>query len=116
MSVSLNNQLFYSAPLHTQLAENVHEKYTLFENADMRIQVTYRIHGERSRRSSVKAASLVLLAEYVCEYHGKKDKRSSEQIIYIGNDRSASMKETFTFSGGLHPAQIQLKYLLNLGN
>ncbi len=82
----------------------------IFRNQRILIDATFKVDLFNSRRSSTKTGSIKVTVIYRCEVDGKKDKRTSEYIFYLDDERKFTVKELFVFKNGLKSTQHTLTY------
>jgi hypothetical protein len=82
----------------------------IFRNQRILIDATFKVESFNSRRSSTKTGSIKVTVIYRCEVDGKKDKRTSEYIFYLDDERKFAVKELFIFKNGLKSTQLTLTY------
>lgn len=77
-----------------------------FENERITIQATFKVESYNSRRSSNKTGAIKVTVIYRSEFQGVRDKRTSEYLFYIDDDRKFDLKESFVFKNGLKSNRI----------
>lgn len=82
----------------------------LFSNGDVTIEAAYKVVAYNSRRSSVKTGAINIRIAYKTKMNGKKDKRNTEQIFYLDDERKFTVNESFVIKNGLYSKQIKLRY------
>jgi hypothetical protein len=84
--------------------------FVLFNDPGLIIKADFRIVAYNTKRSSVKAGSIKLKAVYFLYAGEKRDKRTSEYIMYNGQERGIQVKETFIITNGLNSNKYTLTY------
>lgn len=82
----------------------------LYAGSDLTIEANFKIVAYNSRRSSTKTGAVKIIANYRTTYQGKKDKRTSENVFYLDDERVFSVNEKFVVKNGLYSQQITLKF------
>ncbi|OYU96930.1 MAG: hypothetical protein CFE21_01180 [Bacteroidetes bacterium B1(2017)] len=86
----------------------------LFTDPSLTIKADFRIVAYNTKRSSVKAGSIKLKAVYFLNSGEKRDKRTTEYIMYNGQERGMQVKETFILTDGLKSYRYTLSYVARI--
>ena len=84
--------------------------FVLYTDPGLTIKADFRIVAYNTKRSSVKAGSIKLKAVYFLYQGEKRDKRTTEYIMYNGQERGIQVKETFIIPNGLNSSKYILTY------
>jgi hypothetical protein len=89
-------------------------KIPFYNSSDFSLFVDFKIDAIDSRRSSVKSGSIRLKTVYHLLSGNRKDKRTTEKIIYLGDTKEYEVVENFVIFNGLNSIKLSLSYKVKI--
>ncbi|HUM45782.1 MAG TPA: hypothetical protein PLD84_02565 [Chitinophagales bacterium] len=86
------------------------QEFPLYKNDQFSIVAKYRLSTHKSPRSSLKSSALNVIINYYMVMNGDKDKRRSEKIFYLDQERQFNVEELFVFKEGFNNSNVKLSY------
>jgi hypothetical protein len=98
-------------PFNIYLKDDTKNRENILINSEkLNIKANFAIASNNNKRSSTKSGSVRVTVTYYSFFNEKKDKRKTEYIFYLNNERKFEVKETFVFGNGLKATQYTLTY------
>jgi hypothetical protein len=95
---------------------NRQNQIPFYNGSDFSLSADFRIDAIQSKRSSVKAGSIRLKTIYHLLGGNRRDKRTTEKIIYLGDIKEYEVVENFVIFNGFNSIKVTLSYKVKITN
>ncbi len=82
----------------------------LYADQNMELKVHFKVTTHNVRRSSTKDGAVNLMMVMRMSAYGKKDKRQTEKIFYMDQERTTTFNEKFVIKQGIDVRKIEVSF------